>query len=65
MAETINTKLIIIGAGPAGIAAAIYLKRAGVDFVLLESGEPGGLLRNAFLVENYPGFPGGIKGAEL
>ncbi|MBU8920619.1 MAG: NAD(P)/FAD-dependent oxidoreductase [Bacteroidales bacterium] len=65
MPETINTKLMIIGAGPAGIAAAIYLKRADIPFVLFESGEPGGLLRNAFLVENYPGFPGGIKGAEL
>ena len=56
---------MIIGAGPAGVATAIYLARAGVEFVLFESGEPGGLLRNAFLVENYPGFPGGISGAEL
>lgn len=55
----------IIGAGPAGIAAAIHLQRAGVDFQLFERDAPGGLLRNANLVENYPGFPGGITGLEL
>lgn len=56
---------VIIGAGPAGIAAAIYLKRAGADIVLLEKGEVGGLLRSANLVENYPGFPKGLPGKEL
>jgi len=56
---------LVIGAGPAGIAASIYLKRAGVDTVLIEKGEVGGLLRSANLVENYPGFPGGISGAKL
>lgn len=55
----------IIGAGPSGIAAAIYLKRAGADIVLIEKGEVGGLLRSANLVENYPGFPGGISGLKL
>jgi thioredoxin reductase (NADPH) len=57
--------VLIIGAGPAGIAAAIQLKRSGVPFVLLEKERPGGLLWNANLVENYPGFPGGVCGAEL
>jgi thioredoxin reductase (NADPH) len=56
---------VIIGAGPAGIAASIYLKRAGIEAVLIEKGETGGLLRSANLVENYPGFPGGISGAKL
>jgi len=56
---------VIIGAGPAGIAAAIYLQRAGVAPLLLERGEPGGLLRGANLVENYPGFPKGVSGVEL
>ncbi len=57
--------LIIIGAGPAGIAAAIQLKRSGVPFTLLERVRVGGLLWNANLVENYPGFPAGISGPKL
>jgi thioredoxin reductase (NADPH) len=56
---------MIIGAGPAGMASAIYLHRAGWNPLLLERAKPGGLLGNANLVENYPGFPGGIKGHEL
>jgi len=55
----------IIGAGPAGIAASIYLKRAGVEPVVFEKGDIGGLLLNANLVENYPGFPEGIEGRAL
>ena len=55
----------VVGAGPAGIAASIFLKRAGFDIVLFEKNEIGGLLLNAHLVENYPGFPRGIKGYEL
>jgi thioredoxin reductase len=56
---------IIVGAGPAGIAAAIQLKRAGLSLLLFEKGEVGGLLRNANLVENYLGFADGISGKEL
>jgi len=55
----------VIGAGPAGITAAIYLKRAGFEPLLFERDEVGGLLLNANLVENYPGFPGGIGGKDL
>ena len=55
----------IIGAGPAGIAAAIQLKRYGITPLLLEKNMLGGLLRNANLVENYPGFPVGISGLHL
>ncbi len=55
----------VIGAGPAGIAASIYLKRAGYEPLVYEKGEVGGLLLNANRVENYPGFPGGISGYNL
>lgn len=55
----------VIGAGPAGIASSIYLKRAGIDVTLFEKDEIGGLLLNAHLVENYPGFPLGIEGKQL
>jgi thioredoxin reductase len=58
-------EVAIIGAGPAGLAAAIQLRRYGLDFILLERDEAGGLLRNANLVENYPGFPQGIPGPAL
>lgn len=57
--------VIIIGAGPSGIAAAIQLKRQGIEPVLLEKNQVGGLLKNANLVENYPGFPDGISGLNL
>ena len=51
----------IIGAGPAGIACAIQLNRYGLEPVIFEKEEPGGLIRNANLVENYLGFPFGIS----
>jgi thioredoxin reductase len=58
-------KVLIIGAGPAGVTAAIQLKRYGLMPTLIEKDHIGGLLRNANLVENYPGFPGGIPGSKL
>lgn len=58
-------KVAIIGAGPAGIACAIQLKRHKIDFIIFERNKPGGLLRNANLVENYPGFANGITGEKL
>jgi thioredoxin reductase len=60
-----STGVIIIGAGPAGIACAIQLKRYNIDYIVLEKDEIGGLLKNANLVENYLGFPNGISGAKL
>ena len=58
-------KVAIIGAGPAGISSAIQLKRFGIDPIVFESDQIGGLLHNANLVENYPGFPDGISGEKL
>jgi len=57
--------LIIIGAGPAGLAAGIYAARDKQDVVLLEKLSPGGQVLSTDLVENYPGFPEGIGGFEL
>ena len=56
---------IIIGAGPAGITAGIYLARAGRKAVIIEAGVPGGQVFINHAVENYPGFPEAISGAAL
>lgn len=56
--------VIIIGAGPAGITAAIYLKRANVPVKILDKGAPGGKLNITQAVENYPGFTT-ISGPDL
>jgi thioredoxin reductase len=57
--------VIIIGAGPAGIAAAVQLQRSGIKFLLLEKVGIGGLLNEAHRVENFPGIPNGIAGKTL
>lgn len=63
MAE--SYKAVIIGGGPAGLTAGIYLMRAGIDTVLFERMLPGGTPTNTERIENYPGFPEGISGKEL
>jgi len=60
-----NHTVSIIGAGPAGIAAAIQLKRYDINPVIFEKETIGGLLKNANLIENYPGFPDGISSTNL
>jgi thioredoxin reductase (NADPH) len=58
-------EVIIIGGGPAGLTAGLYTSRAGLKSLLMERGIVGGQIMNAALIENYPGFPQGISGAEL
>ncbi len=57
--------LAIIGAGPAGLAAAVYAASDGLSTVVLEREVPGGQASHTSLIENFFGFPGGIGGAEL
>ncbi len=57
--------MIVVGAGPAGLAAAVYAASEGLDVLVLETGSPGGQAGSSSKIENYLGFPTGISGLAL
>ena len=57
--------VVIVGAGPAGLTAAVYAASEGLHTVVLERVAPGGQAGTSSRIENYPGFPQGVSGAEL
>jgi thioredoxin reductase (NADPH) len=57
--------LVIVGGGPAGLAAAVYASSEGLRTVIIERDVPGGQAGSSALIENYLGFPDGLSGAEL
>jgi thioredoxin reductase (NADPH) len=64
-AERSAYDLVIVGGGPAGLAAAIYAAREGIDAIVVDASALGGQAGISDRIENYPGFPDGITGAEL
>jgi thioredoxin reductase (NADPH) len=65
ISQTQVRDLVIVGAGPAGLAAAVYGASEGLDVLVLESNAPGGQAGSSSRIENYLGFPTGISGQEL
>lgn len=65
MADEQKHELIIVGAGPAALSAAIYTTREDVDTLLFERGAIGGLAAITDQIDNYPGFPKGVSGLQL
>jgi len=57
--------LVIVGAGPAGLAAAVYAASEGLDVLVIETEAPGGQAGSSSKIENYLGFPTGVSGQEL
>ena len=62
---TATRDVVIVGAGPAGLAAAVYAASEGLDVLVLENAAPGGQAGSSSRIENYLGFPTGISGQDL
>ena len=65
MSNEKHVKVLILGSGPAGLAAALYAARAELEPIVLTGMQLGGQAALTHLIENYPGFPGGVGGAQL
>ena len=63
--HTHRRDVVIVGAGPAGLAAAVYAASEGLDVLVIEASSPGGQAGSSSRIENYLGFPTGISGREL
>lgn len=58
-------EVVIIGSGPAGLSAALYAARSGLETIVIEGNSPGGLIAQSYEVENYPGLIGRVDGQHL
>ncbi len=65
ISETAVRDVVVVGAGPAGLAAAVYAASEGLSVVILEVNAPGGQAGSSSRIENYLGFPTGVSGQEL
>jgi thioredoxin reductase (NADPH) len=63
--QTLVRDLVIVGAGPSGLAAAVYGASEGLDVLMIEAVSPGGQAASSSKIENYLGFPTGLSGGEL